>query len=238
MSIRIVFDYRGHQTSSAIGRWLARLAGGVLALIGLLATVVAIPTAFVPIGDVLGRLNHEQLFEPGFPVRRLEAAFAVSTFVAIAGLRYGRRLVRGHRSSVLFLRRFGFDGSMQVVTFAVARSIGVNWRLVTLDDEEIAPVGVDATSRIFFSVGERLAALAHLAGGGVLVGFQWATSAMWGVVAIQAAQIAITGTWRQAMTDGTVDRYVRIFVSVMERRIPVDYFTFTLSGAFAVLATA
>ena len=236
-SIRVVFDYKGHQTTSAIGRWLARLAGGVLALIGLLATVVAIPTGLVAIGDVLATLNHEQVFEPGFPVRRLEAAFAVSLFVAIAGLRYGRRLVRGRRSSVLFLRRFGFDGSMQVVTYAVANSIGVNWRLVTLDDEEIAPVGVDTTSRVFFSAGERMAAFAKFAGQGVMVGFQWTVSAMWGVVALQVAEIAYNGRWREAMTDGTVDRYASIFASVMERRIPLDYFSLTLPGAFAVLAT-
>ena len=147
MPIRVVFDYRGHQTRSAIARWVARLVGGVLTLIGLLATVVAVPTGFVAIGDILGTLNHEQVFDPGFPLRQIEAAFAGSVVIASVGLRYGRRLVRGHRSSVLFLRRFGFDGSMQVVTYAVANSIGVNWRLVTLDDEEIAPVGVDTTSR-------------------------------------------------------------------------------------------
>ena len=237
MPIQVVFDYPGHQTRSAIGRWLARLLGGILALIGLLATVVLIPAGFVTIGDIVATLNHEQVFDPVFPVRRIEAAFAVAVVVAIFGLRYGRRLVRGHRSSVLFLRRFGFDGSMQVVTYAVANSIGVTWRLVTLDDEEIAPVGVDTASRVFFGVGERLAALAKAAGTGVMVGFQWTISAMWGVVAIQAARIAMTGNWRRALTDGTVDRYERIFTSVMERHIPVQYFDFTLSGAFAVLAT-
>jgi hypothetical protein len=40
------------------------------------------------------------------------------------------------------------------------------------------------------------------------------------------------------MTDGTVDRYARIFSSVMERRIPVEYFALTLPGAFAILASA
>src|SRR4051812_12420101 len=108
MPIRVVFDYPGRQFSNAVGRWVARLIGGLLALIGLLATVIVIPTGLVAIGDILGTLNHEQLFEPGFPLRRVEAGFAAATFVAIAGLRYGRRLVRGHRSSVLFLRRFGF----------------------------------------------------------------------------------------------------------------------------------
>jgi hypothetical protein len=238
MPIRVVFDYKGHQTSHAIVRSIERTIGGLLALIGLLATVVAIPAGLVAIGDILAVLNHEQVFEPGFPLRRIEAAFAASVFIAILGLKYGRRLVRGRRSSVLFLRRFGFDGSMQVVTYAVANSIGVSWRLVTLDDDEIAPVGVDTTSRLVFSAGERLTALAKFAGKGVMVGFQWTISAMWGVVALQAALIAYSGTWHRAMTDGTVDRYARIFGSVMERRIPVEYFGLTLPGAFAILATA
>src|SRR6476469_5314031 len=238
MSIRVVFDYPGRQTSSALGRWLARFFGGVLVLFGLLATVVLVPTGLVAIGDVLATFNHEQLFEPSFPLRQLEAAFVAALVVAIAGLKYGRRLIRGHRSSVLFLRRFGFDGSMRVVTYAVANSIGVNWRLVTLDDEEIAPVGVDTTSRVIFGVGERLAALAKFAGKFVMVGFQWPISAMWGVVAVQAALIAYSGNWRRAMTDGTVDRYAHIFSSVMERRVPSEYFALTLPGAFALLATA
>ena len=237
MPLHVVFDYPAHQTTRAIGRWIARLIGSVLALIGLLATVIAVPSGLVVIGDILGRLNHEQVFEPGFPLRQVEAAFVAAFFTAIVGLRTGRRLVRGHRSSVLFLRRFGFDGSMQVVTYAVANSIGVTWRLVTLDDEEIAPIGVDTTSRVFFSIGERLASLAKFAGSGVLVGFQWSISAMWAVVAIQAGVIALDGNWRKVMTDGTLDRYVRIFASVMERRIPVNDFDLTLPGAFAILAT-
>lgn len=237
MSIHVVFDYPGRQTSNAIGRWLARIVGSILMLIGLLATVVLIPTGFVAVGDVLATFNHEQVFSTGFPLREIEAAFAASTLTAILGIKYGRRLVRGHRSSVLFLRRFGFDGSMRVVTYAVASSIGVNWRLVTLDDEEIAPVGVDTTSRVVFGVGERLAALAKFTGKAVMVGFQWTISAMWGVVAIQAALIAYTGNWRRALTDGTIEPYVRIFASVMERRIPWNYFDFTLPGAFAILAT-
>jgi hypothetical protein len=238
MPIRLVFDYPGRQITSTIGRWFARLIGSVLALTGLLATIVVVPTGLVTIGDVLATLNHEQVFEPGFPVREVEAGFAASLVVAIAGLKYGRRLVRGRRSSVLFLRRFGFDGSMQVVTYAVANSVGARWRLVTLDDEEIAPVGVSTMSRLFFGAGERLTWLARTIGSGILVGFQWTTGAMWGVVAIQAAVIGINGSWRRALIDGTVDRYARIFSSIMERHIPVKYFDVSLPGAFAVLATA
>src|SRR5690349_3477947 len=96
--------------------------------IGLLATVVAIPTGLIPIADILSTFSHDQeeLFPPDFPVREGEAAFVVSTFIAVAGIRYGRRLVRGRRSAVLFLRRFGFRDSMQTVTFAVLHTIGTS----------------------------------------------------------------------------------------------------------------
>ena len=58
------------------------------------------------------------------------------------------------------------------------------------------------------------AGLAKFAGKFVMVGFQWTISAMWGVVAVQAALIAYTGNWRRAMTDGTVDRYAHIMPEV------------------------
>jgi hypothetical protein len=43
---------------------------------------------------------------------------------------------------VLFLRRFGYDDATGAVTFAVNRTIGSTYRLVTLDDAEVAPLGV------------------------------------------------------------------------------------------------
>ena len=97
MAINIVFDYPGHQTSRSLARMVASLVGALLVTLGLLATVVAIPSGFVTLGDVIGTWQHEQVYEPGFPVREIEAAFAASTIVAFVGLRYGRRLIRGRR---------------------------------------------------------------------------------------------------------------------------------------------
>jgi hypothetical protein len=238
MPVRIVFDHPGRQTRTYIGRLIARFVGGLLAFVGLTATVVAIPTGFVVIADIITSIQgaRQEVFSPDFPVRQVDAAFAAAFLVALAGLRYGRRLIRGRRNIVLFLRRFGYDGSMKVVTFAVANTIGVSWRLVTLDDAEIAPVGVDSTSKYLFAGSERLAALAGAFGKGVLVSFQWTIGGMWAVVAVQAALVA--RNWRHALQDGTIDPYVAIFASVMERRVPVRYFGFSLPGAFAILATA
>jgi hypothetical protein len=236
MPIRIVLDHPGHQTRHHLARLIAWLLGALLVGIGLLATVVAIPSGFVTLGDVVSRWQHEQVFPPDVPVSEIELAFGASLTIAIIGIRYGRRLVRGTRSPVLFLRRFGYRGSMQVVTFAVANTIGSSWRLVTLDDAAIAPVGVDTSSRFVFGAGERLARLAAAMGKGILAGFKYVTTGIWIVVAIQVA--VAWPNWRHLLTDGTVNTYAKIFSMLMERQVPVQYFGPTLPGAFAILGTA
>jgi len=236
MAINIVFDHPGRQTARGLARMAASLMGALLVTIGLLATVVAIPSGVVTLGDVVGTWQHERMFAPDFPVRDVEMAFAASTVVAFVGLRSGRRLIRGHRGVVLFLRRFGYQGSMQVVTFAVAHTIASTWRLVTLDDAAIAPVGVDSSTRLAFGIGERLVRIASAGSKGVIAAMKWSVGAMWGVVAVQV--LAAAPDWRRLLNDGTADRYANIYASIMERRIPWAYFQPSLSGAFAVLATA
>lgn len=233
---RVLFDYAGHQARSQIGRLLARLIGSLMVVVGLTATVIAIPTGLVTMADIVTTWQgeHDETFSADFPLREVEAAFVAATAAAIAGLKYGRRLVRGHRSIVLFLRRFGYDGSMQVVTYAVANTIGASWRLVTLDDDEIAPMGVDAASRTVFQAGEGLARFAGAAGKAILASFQWTTGTMWAVVAVQAVLVA--RDW-QHFNPKLLDPYVAIFASVMERHIPVDYFGWSLPGVFALAAT-
>src|SRR5215467_7122199 len=236
MAINIVLDHPGHQTRHSLARMVAWLVGALLVVIGLLASVVAIPSGVVTLGDLVGKWQHEQMFSPDFPLHQVEIAFAVSSSVALVGLRYGRRSLRGRRGVVLFLRRFGYQGSMQVVTFAVANTIGSAWRLVALDDAAIAPVGADSSARLAFGIGERLVRIAIAVGKGVLASFKWITGVMWGVVALQALMVA--PNWRRLVEDGTLDRYVKIYASIMERRIPWAYFEPSLSGAFAVLGTA
>jgi hypothetical protein len=70
----------------------------------------------------------------------------------VSGLVVGIRLLRGKRSPVLFLRRFGYTEATQAITFAVSKTIGRSWRLVTLDDRAIAPVGVGTGTRRLFRV--------------------------------------------------------------------------------------
>ena len=68
----------------------------------------------------------------------------------VLGLRYGMRLVRGNRGVVLFLRRFKDLEAIGAVTFAAAGGPGSRWRVVTLDDGVIEPMGIPAGQRRFF----------------------------------------------------------------------------------------
>ncbi|MEW8051872.1 MAG: hypothetical protein AB2809_16020, partial [Candidatus Thiodiazotropha sp.] len=55
----------------------------------------------------------------------------------------------GRRRLVLFLRRFGYDEATEALSFAAASAMGQRWRLVTLDDNEIAPIlGIKTRGRI------------------------------------------------------------------------------------------
>jgi hypothetical protein len=236
--VRIVFDHPGRQLSNDIGRWIGRLTGSVLVVVGLTATVVAIPAGLVTLADVINTFQSppEQLFEPTFPLRHVEAAFVAALVIAITGVKYGRRLFRGRRGIVLFLRRFGYDGSMQVVTYAVVETIGVAWRLVTLDDDEIAPLGVDTASKVVFGTGERIVRLAQNGYRVVMIVFP---AAIWGICGVVALQVLMVWPdWRRLLTDGTVDRYTAIYATLMEGRIPSAYFDASLPGAFAILGTA
>ena len=205
MPVRIIFDYPGRQISSSIARTIAWIVGTLLTFIGLVATVIAIPTGFVLVGDVMNQMQSkpEDLFGANFPLRQVELGFVGAVLLAWFGVRYGRRLVRGRRTVVLFLRRFGYRGSMQAVTFAVANTIGSAWRLVTLDDQEMAPVGVDSTSRFLFGAGGRIARLIAIIGKGVMAGLQWTLGGMWAVVAAQV--LVAWPNWRGLLTDGTLD---------------------------------
>jgi hypothetical protein len=97
----------------------------------------------------------------------LGSIWTAVTTAMVLGLAVGIRLLRGDRRLVLFLRRFGHTGATHAATIATA-SIGGRWRLVTLDDAQIAPVGVGTMSEVvsaFSSGGTRFRAIWSVAGG-------------------------------------------------------------------------
>ncbi|MEU6419677.1 hypothetical protein [Streptomyces spiralis] len=154
MGVKVVFDGpRGY----AARRWFR--AGAVL--VGIAMQTVA-GLAFLPavVGVILvpltliGALAEDGGLELAGQVAilwlMLVALFLIGTYT-------GGFLIRGNRGLVLFLRRFRHDEAIQVVTSAV-RGIGRTWRVVTLDDATIVPVGVVSGLRHVTSAATRLSA--------------------------------------------------------------------------------
>jgi len=126
-----------------LGGYLLILLGGLVA-IPALALLVGVPWVALSGDDV----------QPSAWIT-LAACVLGATALLWAGL----RLARGRRHLVLFLRRFGFDDASETLTIAVSGAMGRRWRLVTLDDSEIRPVGVRRSSRIAWSAGRWIALL-------------------------------------------------------------------------------
>jgi hypothetical protein len=231
----MVFDHTRTHIISQFIRHLSWLAGVLLLIAGLLAAVAATPLSLVVVLDVVAYLQRgrSEILPTDFPLRQLEIGFVVSLVMAFVGLRYGLRVVRGTRQTVLFLRRFGFDGAQQVVTFAVVSTIGGMWRLVTLDDAEMAPVGVDAVAKSVFDLATPAGRIASAAMS-VVAAFPWAIYGMCGVIAIEIAR-APDG---RLFEGGVKDRYLAIIERLMNAQLPIAYYDFSLPGLFAVLATA
>lgn len=160
-------------------------------------------------------------------------ATAVSITITAVGLTVGLRLLRGNRKLVLFLRRFGYGDATKVVTFAAAKTIGRSWRLVTLDDASVAPLGVPTGTR-------RLVVGGGLVRQGVMVTPMYV--AYIGMYTLAAPCVILLLAFLQAeLLDlnlgDSFEPYGRVFESVMEGHIPFDAIGWNLVGAFAVAAT-
>jgi hypothetical protein len=245
---RIVLDHPRHHLGRRIWRRISAVAGGILLVVGLTASIPAVPATLAVISFVIGWATTE----PGdadrwpaedVPVREVLLAWALTTPLAVGGLRIGLRLVRRNRRLIIFLRRFGYDDAQSAVTFAVLSTIGSSWRVVTLDDAEMAPIGVAEAPRFLFRAGQvaskHVMAIAQFLG---LRAFPFLVMAMWGVVALgligPALGFARTGTTTPDAWISAVDPYLTILASVFERRLPLDFVGPTLPGVFAVLAMA
>jgi hypothetical protein len=227
--MNIVLDYRGWHLGRRIGRAIGLVSGTVLLLLGLVASTVAVPTSLVVIGLVLGRISNESAdwLPPEMPAAQVVLAWVVACPTAIVGTTRGLRLVRGQRRLVIFLRRFGYDDATRAVTFAV-RTIGASWRLVTLDDEEIAPLGVSLGARTIFGALRQLSTAALWAGKLPVRIFPFVTGAMWVVV---AAQLLTASHWSEV---ARVD--MEVVEDIFEWRLPFQRVAPTLPGAFAAFA--
>jgi hypothetical protein len=246
--LRIVLDHPRRHLGQRVWRRISTLAGGILLVVGLTASILAVPASLAIISFVIGWATTEPSDADRWPaedvpVRDVLLAWAVATPLAVGGLRMGLRLVRRNRTLILFLRRFGYDDAQSAVTFAVLRTIGSTWRVVTLDDAEMAPIGVADAPRVLFRAGQvaskYVLTIAQFVG---LRTFPFLVIAMWGIVALglmgPALEFARTGTTTPDAWIGAIDPYLTILASVFERRLPLDFVGPTLPGVFALLAIA
>lgn len=128
----------------AHGRRFVRLRHGLGALLGFLLILVGWAT-LPALGYVLYLSHHErgQHHQASTVGNGTVVAFlAVLAVLLVGAPLLGFRLVRGSRRLVLFLRRFGYTEATHALTFCVLTTIGGSWRLATLDDAAVAPVGV------------------------------------------------------------------------------------------------
>jgi hypothetical protein len=223
----------------ALWRRLWRSAG---TLLGIAFTLVGL-ALFVPlfIALVMGLTSPSSV--------NLQAAFVPRFLIAygagVVFLLVGRRLRTGRRDVVLFLRRFGFRDASRALTLAVGTAVGKRWRLVTLDDAAIAPVGIRATTKWFW----RLAALVLvvLAIGGCLWAAYWIEGG--GLLsemgrAMESARPArtgniiadIMGTLVVALVVGMVVGIVSLFAILVPVGVAGSLGMFSLASARAVAA--
>ena len=135
-----------------MGRDVDGVIGSLMYLLGMAASLAAFPLTILVILIAGNALSHDSS-ATGLPTGPITQAWAVSSGVTALGLVIGLRLLRGKRKLVLYLRRFGYEEATRAVTFAAVKTIGRSWRLVTLDDSEIAPVGVPTLTRRLFRAG-------------------------------------------------------------------------------------
>lgn len=138
MPVTVVLDYPHQHTLRRVGSEVSALIGFLLILVGL----VALPTTVLL--TMLGALAAQP------DILGVQWWGCPAALIIVLGPLVGLRLIRGKRKLVLFLRRFGYGEATRTVTFASLKTTGRFWRLVTLDDAAIAPVGVETGTRRFF----------------------------------------------------------------------------------------
>lgn len=238
MPVKIVLDHPRRYTFRRLWRRILMVMGAVLLVVGIAASIVAVPANVLAAAWFLDE-DIDIEFEPGRTLSADEVllAWAVSTPLAFFGVRRGLRLVRGRRSLVLFLRRFGYDDATSAVTFAVTRTIGSTWRLVTLDDAEIAALGVATSTRGIFRAIQLLSNAGRTLIELLLRVFPTAQLGLWIIVGADLVRARI---WEHATDQGVWTRvlnpYVEIVATTFDGRLPVDAIAFSLPGMFAILA--
>jgi hypothetical protein len=221
----------------AHGRRFVRLRHGIAALLGFLLILVGWAT-LPALGYLLyvsrpERGQHHQASTVGNGT--VVAFLALVAVLLVGAPLLGFRLVRGSRRLVLFLRRFGYTDATHALTFCVLTTIGASWRLVTLDDAAVAPVGVSHGLEKVLAAGDL--------GSRFVRRMQKAI----GFIAMQAARIGLLGMGavvgytylhhrsQLAMLDNALGHHHHARNAAAAGTFR-DFFIVTLAGMFALLA--
>ena len=237
---QIILDQPEGGSSNAVKQALGRTLGRFLIGVALLASTIAVPATIMVVGLTLTWSGGSS---PGaakpsqwdVPITELVLPWAISMAIVAVALKSGLWLVRRDRGIALFLRRFRYDEASRAISFAVSTKMGSRWRLVTLDDAEIAPIGPSEAARRLFSVGgiawKRFSSLAMMLGGRL---FPIVVLASWLVVALE---VFTAPSWRDVLDNGAVESYARVLMAVVDGRPPITEIAPTLLGIFALLVT-
>jgi hypothetical protein len=142
----VVLDGPSQFPVRRLRRFVAVAIGGVIYVAGLLSVVpffVLSLAGGVTLVDPQNQAGTDDELPPGLADHLLRN-WLIAAGLVMVGLPLGIRLVRGRRELVLFLRRFGYTDATRTISAATAR-IGASWRMVTLDDAQIVPMGVETS---------------------------------------------------------------------------------------------
>lgn len=142
MAMHIVNEYQGRHALRQGMRRAGRFLGALFIAVGLGAATIPVLLGFLTLMVVFFT---EEAVE--VPDEQTVTQLLVLGAVACAALLVGLRLVRGRRRIALFLRRFRFSDATATMTYAIGTAVGRGWRLVTLDDAAVVPVGVTRGQR-------------------------------------------------------------------------------------------
>jgi len=235
MAARVILDYQHPYVGRRLREAVAGITGAILVIIGTVAWLVVIPLSLLALGwmqgeDITLELGPGRAISPD-PIL---AAWAISATCILLRFRgTGLRLVRGSRTSVLFLRRFGYSEATRAVTFAVTRTIGRTWRLITLDDAATAPLGIAPGTKWFFLLSHRLA-LVMGAPFKLLRLYPLALMGVWIVIGFELIRALVWNPHGETL--GTaLSPYGEILDTTFSPRLPFEALRFNLPGVFAGL---
>lgn len=147
MPVHVVMEQPHARHLVGLRRGMGTLLGAVLILISWATLPVA---AFLLYHHYRDRHLSSSSVQTGTVVAYLALVIVLLVVPWFVGL----RLVRASRRLVLFLRRFGYTDATDALTFAALSTMGRSWRLVTLDDAAVAPVGISPGMATFAAAGE------------------------------------------------------------------------------------